>query len=105
MLAARVALRPAIARHRQQATPFAPSPGPSRHPVPVETSKPMQSLTDKTIALLRKASDFAAAAHDSNLTEVEVDGYRLNAITLELELRTLAGKLEFAARSRNSIHA
>jgi hypothetical protein len=63
---------------------------------------PMPTLTDKTIALLRKASDFAAAAHDSNLTEVEIDGNRVNAITLELELRRLAGKLEFAARARRA---
>jgi hypothetical protein len=58
----------------------------------------MQSLTEKTIALLKKASDFAAAAHDRELTEVEIDGGRVSAITLELELRSLAGKLEFAAR-------
>jgi hypothetical protein len=63
---------------------------------------PMQSLTDRAIALLRKASDFAAAAHDSDLTEVEIDGGRVNAIALELELRSLAGKLEFAARSNRS---
>lgn len=61
--------------------------------------EPMQSLTEKTIALLRKASDFAAAAHDSDLTDVQIEGGRVNAIALELELRTLAGKLEFAARS------
>jgi hypothetical protein len=59
----------------------------------------MQDLTDRTIALLRKASDFAAAAHDHDLTEVEIDGRRMNTITLELELRTLAGKLERAART------
>jgi hypothetical protein len=58
----------------------------------------MQDLTERTIALLKKASDFAAAAHDHNLTEVEIDGRRVNAIALELQLRTLAGKLEFAAR-------
>jgi hypothetical protein len=62
----------------------------------------MQSLTERTIALLRKASDFAAAAHDSELTEVEVDGDRVSAIALELELRSLAGKLEFAARTRRA---
>jgi hypothetical protein len=62
--------------------------------------KPMPPLTERTVALLRKASDFAAAAHDRNLTEVEIDGHRVNAIALELELRTLAGKLEFAARSQ-----
>ena len=60
---------------------------------------PMQSLTERTIALLKKASDFAAAAYDNDLTEVEIDGGRVTAIALELELRTLAGKLEFAVRT------
>ncbi len=62
----------------------------------------MQDLTQRTIALLRKASDFAAAAYDSDLTEVEIDGGRVNAINLELELRTLAGKLEHATRLQRS---
>jgi hypothetical protein len=87
----------AIARYRQRVLA-----SPSR--ALVEKFKSMQSLTERTIALLRKASDFAAAAHDSDLTEVEIDGYRLNAIALELELRTLAGKLEFASRSGSAKH-
>jgi hypothetical protein len=62
----------------------------------------MQDLTERTIALLRKASDFAAAAYDHDLTEVKIDGGTLSAINLELELRTLAGKLERAARLRRS---
>lgn len=68
----------------------------------------MQDLTEKTIALLRKASDFAAAAYDSDLTEIVVEGRKVNAITLELELRTLAGKLEHSARrhrARAKTHA
>jgi hypothetical protein len=60
----------------------------------------MMDLTEKTIALLRRASDFAAAAHDNNFIETEIDGERINAITLELQLRTMAGKLEFATRTR-----
>lgn len=62
----------------------------------------MQDLTDRTIALLRKASEFAAAAYDHDLTEVKIDGGTVNAINLELELRTLAGKLEYAARLRRA---
>jgi|HubBroStandDraft_5_1064220.scaffolds.fasta_scaffold283216_2 hypothetical protein len=60
----------------------------------------MKDLTEKTIALLRRASDFAAAAHDNNFLETEIDGERINAITLELQLRTMAGKLEYATRTR-----
>ncbi|HTW62014.1 MAG TPA: hypothetical protein VMD55_09415 [Terracidiphilus sp.] len=60
----------------------------------------MPDLTEKAIALLRKASDFAAAAYDNDLTEVEIDGGKVNAISLELELRSLAGKLEHAIRLR-----
>jgi hypothetical protein len=60
----------------------------------------MKDLTEKTIALLRRASDFAAAAHDHNFLETEIDGERINAITLELQLRTMAGKLEYATRTR-----
>jgi hypothetical protein len=62
----------------------------------------MQDLTEKTIALLRKASDFAAAAYDNDLTEIEIDGGKVNTVTLELELRTLAGKLEHGSRRRRS---
>jgi hypothetical protein len=62
--------------------------------------EPMKDLTEKTIALLRKASDFAAAAHDHNFVETEIDGERVNAITLELQLRTMAGKLEYATRAK-----
>jgi hypothetical protein len=62
----------------------------------------MQDLTERTIALLKKASDFAAAAHDNNLTEVEIDGGRVSAIALELQLRSLAGKLEFSIRAGRS---
>jgi hypothetical protein len=62
----------------------------------------MQDLTEKAIALLRKASDFAAAAHDHDFTETEIDGRKVNTITLELELRTLAGKLEHSARRRST---
>ena len=60
----------------------------------------MKDLTEKTIALLRRASDFAAAAHDNNFIETEIDGERINAITLELQLRTMAGKLEYATRTK-----
>ncbi|MGB6745300.1 MAG: hypothetical protein WBE38_16755 [Terracidiphilus sp.] len=54
----------------------------------------MTDLTEKTIVLLKKASDFAAVAYDNNLTEVEIDGAKVNTISLELQLRTLAAKLE-----------
>ncbi len=54
----------------------------------------MTDLTEKTIALLKKASDFAAAAYDNDLTEVEIDGAKVSSISLELQLRTLAAKLE-----------
>jgi|HubBroStandDraft_2_1064218.scaffolds.fasta_scaffold1161118_1 hypothetical protein len=55
---------------------------------------PMMDLTEKTIALLKKASDFAAVAYDNNLTEVEIDGAKVSTISLEVQLRTLAAKLE-----------
>jgi hypothetical protein len=54
----------------------------------------MTDLTEKAIALLRKASDFAAVAYDNNLVEVEIDGSKVSTISLELQLRTLATKLE-----------
>jgi len=54
----------------------------------------MMDLTEKTIALLKKASDFAAVAYDNNLTEVEIDGAKVSTISLEVQLRTLAAKLE-----------
>jgi hypothetical protein len=54
----------------------------------------MQDLTEKTIALLKKASDFAAIVYDHNLTEVEIDGAKVDTVSLELQLRTLAAKLE-----------
>jgi hypothetical protein len=47
---------------------------------------------------LKKASDFAAVAYDNDLTEVEIDGAKMSTISLELQLRTLAAKLERAAR-------
>ena len=55
---------------------------------------PMTDLTEKTIVLLKKASDFAAVAYDNDLTEVEIDGAKVSTISLELQLRTLAAKLE-----------
>jgi hypothetical protein len=55
---------------------------------------PMMDLTEKTITLLKKASDFAAVAYDNNLTEVEIDGAKVNTISLEVQLRTMAAKLE-----------
>ncbi|HEY1646551.1 MAG TPA: hypothetical protein VGF96_01105 [Terracidiphilus sp.] len=58
----------------------------------------MKDLTQKTILLLKKASDFAAVAYDNDLTEVEIDGAKMSTISLELQLRTLAAKLERAAR-------
>lgn len=58
----------------------------------------MTELTEKTIALLKKASDFAAVAYDNNLTEVEIDGAKVSTISLELQLRTLAAKLERKTR-------
>jgi predicted nucleotidyltransferase len=58
----------------------------------------MTDLTEKTIALLKKASDFAAVAYDSDLTEVEIDGAKVSTISLELQLRTLAAKLERTTR-------
>jgi len=58
----------------------------------------MTDLTDRTILLLKKASDFAAAVYDNDLVEVEVDGKRVSTISLELQLRELASKLERRAR-------
>jgi hypothetical protein len=54
----------------------------------------MKDLTQKTIALLKKASDLAAVAYDHDLVEVEIDGAKVSTITLELQLRTHAAKLE-----------
>jgi hypothetical protein len=54
----------------------------------------MTDLTQKAITLLKKASDFAAAAYDNNLVEVEIDGARVSTISLEMQLRTMASKLE-----------
>ena len=54
----------------------------------------MTDLTEKAIALLKKASDFAAVAYDNDLVEVEIDGAKVSTISLELQLRTLAAKLE-----------
>jgi hypothetical protein len=65
----------------------------------------MTDLTDRAILLLKKASDFAAAAYDSDLVEVEIDGKKVSAISLELQLRELAAKLERKsrlARAQNS---
>jgi len=58
----------------------------------------MTDLTERTISLLKTASDFAAAVYDSNLVEVEIDGKKVSAISLELQLRQLASKLERKAR-------
>jgi hypothetical protein len=60
---------------------------------------PMTDLNEKAIALLKKASDFAAVAYDNNLVEVEIDGAKVSTITLELQLRTLASKLERRAQA------
>jgi hypothetical protein len=54
----------------------------------------MMDLTQKTIALLKKASDLAAAAYDHDLVEVEIEGAKMSTVSLELQLRTLAAKLE-----------
>jgi hypothetical protein len=54
----------------------------------------MQDLTQKTIALLKKASDLAAVAYDHDLVEVEIDGAKMSTVSLELQLRTHAAKLE-----------
>jgi hypothetical protein len=62
----------------------------------------VKDLTEKTIALLKKASDFAAFAYDHDLTEVEIDGARVSTISLELQLRTLASKLERQGHARPS---
>lgn len=58
----------------------------------------MQDLTEKTIALLKKASDLAAVAYDHDLIEVEIDGAKMSTISLEVQLRTLAAKLERRSR-------
>jgi hypothetical protein len=65
---------------------------------------PMTDLTEKAIALLKKASDFAAVAYDNDLVEVEIDGARVSTISLEVQLRTMAAKLERrmqASRTQN----
>jgi|HubBroStandDraft_5_1064220.scaffolds.fasta_scaffold1604178_1 hypothetical protein len=59
----------------------------------------LTDLTDRTIVLLKKAADFAATVYDSDLVEVELDGKRVSTISLELQLRELASKLERRARS------
>ncbi len=67
---------------------------------------PMIDLTEKTIALLKKASDFAAVVYDNDLVEVEIDGAKVSTISLELQLRTLAAKLERriqASRTQNNL--
>jgi hypothetical protein len=61
----------------------------------------LKDLTEKTILLLKRASDFAAVAYDHDLTEVEIDGTKVSTISLELQLRTLATKLERASRANN----
>ncbi len=65
---------------------------------------PMTDLMEKAIALLKKASDFAAVAYDNDLVEVEIDGARVSTISLELQLRAMAAKLERhlqASRAQN----
>ena len=76
--------------------------------IPMDTSHngmdPMTDLTEKAIALLKKASDFAAVAYDNNLVEVEIDGSTVSTISLEVQLRTMAAKLERrvqASRAQN----
>lgn len=54
----------------------------------------MTDLTEKAIVLLKKASDFAAVAYDNDLVEVEIDGAKVSTISLEVQLRTMAAKLE-----------
>jgi len=64
----------------------------------------MTDLNEKAILLLKKASDFAAVAYDNDLVEVEIDGARVSTISLEVELRTMAAKLErrlHAERTQN----
>jgi hypothetical protein len=64
----------------------------------------MTDLTEKAIVLLKKASDFVAVAYDNDLTEVEIDGARVSTVSLELQLRTMAAKLERrmqASRTQN----
>ena len=62
----------------------------------------MQDLTERTIVLLKKASDLAAVAYDNDLTEVEIDGARVSTISLELQLRPLASKLERRTQAHRS---
>jgi hypothetical protein len=62
-------------------------------------------LTEKTIVLLKKASDLAAAAYDHDLTEVEIDGAKVSTISLELQLRTLAAKLERQSQMKQKVAA
>jgi hypothetical protein len=59
----------------------------------------MTDITQKTISLLKKASDLAAAAYDNDLVEVEIDGAKVSTISLELQLRTMAAKLEHRCRT------
>lgn len=59
----------------------------------------MKDLTESTIALLKKASDLAAVAYDHDLTEVEINGAKMSTVSLEVQLRTLAAKLERQART------
>jgi hypothetical protein len=62
----------------------------------------MIDLTERAIALLKKAADFAATVYDSDLVEVELDGKKVSTISLELQLRELASKLERRARSTSA---
>ena len=59
----------------------------------------LTDLTDRTIVLLKRAADFAATVYDSNLVEVELDGKRVSTISLELQLRELASKIERRSRT------
>ncbi|HVU47822.1 MAG TPA: hypothetical protein VHD85_16945 [Terracidiphilus sp.] len=72
--------------------------GPAQKSIAMETNHtgadPMTDLTEKAIVLLKKASDFAAVAYDNDLVEVEIDGAKVSTISLEVQLRTMAAKLE-----------
>jgi hypothetical protein len=72
---------------------------PATDPATEKGGEPMMDLMERTIAILKKASDFAAAAYDNDLVEVEIDGAKVSTISLELQLRTLASKLERKSRT------
>jgi hypothetical protein len=95
-------LRPAMANPFRLTFPRPTFPDKRRRiPFPDRRRRnPVLDLTERTIVLLRRASDFAAVVHDKFATEVEIDGAKVFAASLEVQLRVHAGKLEWNSRKQ-----